>query len=551
MHKNYFLFKAQTLWLKAKINDSVIEECFTHQKSELVLKIKSTESLFLRISIDPSHPYILLSKSRNIKGSKVQLFKELNGQTINDIKIENYDKIITIQSEQFQLISIFYGRSPNIILTDLDKTEIARFKKNQLAQAKINTVEKLFPSKLQLEDIEYLIQQNLELNIIEFLSRHINGFNFVLARECCYRSNIKFDHIVQKLSVTQVVEFFRQIAHLESEFQNPKPIIYFDNEIPKHLTITDIKYLKKNYHPKTYQTINEAWKTYIRQSLETHNIEKIVNKSKSLLKKRIDYLKSSIKKIEEFEKLDERKFLSELKGNLLLTFINEIPRGAKSVELENIFSENKELVQIKLNPAKNIQDNAQKYFEKFKDIDTQKDRINNRKSVLSNELKSLTNIQDNYSNVNSQKDALKLQELLVRKNLFQTARDDDSKKENLEHSFRNIVLYNKWNVFIGKNNLNNDLLTFKFARKFDWWFHAQGVPGSHTILRLKNKDEIPPMNIIEYVASLAAYHSFAKHSSSVPVNYTRVRYVRRIKNANPGTVSVLQHKTIFVDPKNL
>ena len=124
MHKNYFLFEAQTLWLKAKIKDSVIEECFTHQKSELVLKIKSTEGLFLRISIDPSHPYILLSKSRNIKGSKVQMFKELNGQSINDIKIENYDKIITIQSEQFQVISIFYGRFPNIKIKNLYKTEI-------------------------------------------------------------------------------------------------------------------------------------------------------------------------------------------------------------------------------------------------------------------------------------------------------------------------------------------------------------------------------------------------------------------------------------------
>ena len=551
MYKNYYLFKAQALWLQERIKDSVIEECFTHQKSELVLKLNADEDLFLRISIEPSHPYILLSKSRNIKGSKVQLFKELTGQKINEIKIDNYDKIVTVKSNQFQLISVFYGRSPNIILKNPENSEIARFKKAQIIQTKIEPVEKLFPEKLQLKDFIKLIQQNLDLNVIDFLSRYISGFNFFLAKECCFRSNIEFDTLVNSIDNEVLENLIIQIVKLESEFHNPKPIIYFDNEIPKHLSITNMQHLEIIYQPKIYQTINEAWKTYIRQSLETQYLEKTIKQSKSALIKRIDYLESSLKKVEEFEKLEERKVLSELKGNLLLTFLNKITRGTKSVKLENIFSVKKELIEIKLNPAKSIQENAQKYFEKFKDIDTQKDRIRNRKSQLVNELKSLIGIRDRSSNINSQKEALKLQELLVQKNLIQDIKKNDTKNDNLEHSFRKIVLLDKWNIFIGKNNLNNELLTFKFAHKFDWWFHAQGVPGSHTILRLKNKDEVPPPNIIENVAALAAFHCSAKHSRSLPVIYTQVRYVRRIKKANPGTVSVLQHKTIFVDPKNL
>ena len=102
MYKNYYLFKAQTIWLQERIKDLVIEECFTHQKSELVLKLNADEDIFFRISIEPSHPYILLSKSRNIKESKVQLFKELSGQKINEVSIDNSDKIVSVKSDKYQ-----------------------------------------------------------------------------------------------------------------------------------------------------------------------------------------------------------------------------------------------------------------------------------------------------------------------------------------------------------------------------------------------------------------------------------------------------------------
>ena len=95
------------------------------------------------------------------------------------------------------------------------------------------------------------------------------------------------------------------------------------------------------------------------------------------------------------------------------------------------------------------------------------------------------------------KEAQNLQELLIQKNLLQSSPDDTSKNKISEHKFKKNVLAERWDVFIGKNNLNNDLLTFGFAHKYDWWFHAQSVPGSHTIIHLNNRDEIPPKNIIE------------------------------------------------------
>ena len=551
MYKNYYLFKAQTIWLNDQINASSILECFTFQKSELVLRIEKEEEYFLRISINPSQPYIVLSKSRNIKESKVNLFNELIGQKIEYLEINKSDKIIKIKTESYQMKSIFFGRTPNIILNDLNNNQTTQFKKEYDKHVIQESSTKLNPNTLQAVQLIELMRSFKDIDIIKFLSRNINGYNYVIAKECCFRSQIDFNDDVSTLTENQCNILHDNIIKIDSEFNNPQPIVYYDNELPKHLVISKMEHLEKDFQPKLFRSINEAWKTFIRQSIKTKTIDKIVNHCYFFLNNRINYLNKTIDKIEKFEKLEERKILSELKGNLLLTFLKKVPRGAKSVELENIFSEKKELILIKLNPAKSVPDNAQKYFEKFKDIDIQKERIINRKSALKNELASLLEINSKYANINSQKEAIKLKELLIQKNLIHSSRIESSNHEISEHKFRKIILENKWNVFIGKNNVNNDLLTFSFAHKYDWWFHAQGVPGSHTIIHLMKKEEVPPKNIIEEVASLAAFHSSAKHSSGVSVIYTQVRYVKRIRKANPGTVNVLQHKTIFVEPKNL
>lgn len=551
MYKNYYLFKSQTSWLRSKIKKYIILECFTYLKSELILRINLKEEYFLHISIDSSHPYLFLSNARNIKESKVSLFKDLNGQIINDILIDDSDKIVTILTDKFELKSIFYGSVPNIILNDNKKIEISRFKKDKSPISIEDKTFQISPKILQLDSFLTLSKKNIDLNIVKLISRNINGFNYTLAREACFRSNIHFDSFFKDLSKEDIPLLISNINMIYSEVNSPKPLIYFNEEYPKFLSIIELKHIEKNLQSKDYETLNEAWKYFTRQSIKLKSIENLTRHFKNVLSKKTDYLQSTLAKIQEFEKLEERKEVSELKGNLLLTFINKIPPGSKSVELINIFSDDNEKITIKLNPAKSVQANAQKYFTKFKDIDIQKNRINNRKSVLIKELESLIMIQKQFEQINSDKDAIRFQDILMQKNLIQSEPAKKLKIENKEKAFRNIVLNGKWNVFLGKNDQNNDLLTFNFAHKYDWWFHAQGIPGSHVILRLNNKDENPPSHIVTEVASLAAFNSSAKHSTAVPVIYTQVRYVKRIRKANPGTVSVLQHKTIFVEPKNL
>lgn len=114
--------------------------------------------------------------------------------------------------------------------------------------------------------------------------------------------------------------------------------------------------------------------------------------------------------------------------------------------------------------------------------------------------------------------------------------------------FRRYLIDGKWEAWVGRNNKENDLLTHKASHTRDIWFHAQGVSGSHVILRTSGKPELVPKTVLEKAAGLAALHSKARHSSLVPVIYTERRYVRKPRKAPVGTAVCLQEKSIFTEP---
>jgi predicted ribosome quality control (RQC) complex YloA/Tae2 family protein len=219
------------------------------------------------------------------------------------------------------------------------------------------------------------------------------------------------------------------------------------------------------------------------------------------------------------------------------------------VELKNIFSEKSENVLIKLDPKLSVHDNAAKYFSKYKNIEKMKTDIVSKKDTYSEELKYWKNIYDDSKKFDSLKKVEQLKQVLIQKGVLNRG-DSSGRSTKLDKTaFNRLILESKWEILIGKNAKNNDLLTFKFAHKYDLWLHAQGVPGSHVIIYLSDKNIEPPMAVIEKAAGIAAYFSAAKTSSTVPVNYTKVRYVRKPRKAQPGTVLISHSKTIFVEPK--
>jgi len=126
---------------------------------------------------------------------------------------------------------------------------------------------------------------------------------------------------------------------------------------------------------------------------------------------------------------------------------------------------------------------------------------------------------------------------------------DKKGKEDGSIKFKHYIIEGKYNVYVGKDSKNNDLLTTRFAKQNDYWFHARSVSGSHVILRVENIKEVIPKNVLKKTASLAAYHSKAKTAGIVPVAYTFKKYVVKKKNMPIGTVHLLKENVLLVKPE--
>lgn len=548
MHRNYFLFERQIHSLNKRLQSYTISECFTHRKDELVINLKSDEDFFLRIGLNPQTPYLLLYKAQVIKDPRIHFFKELNGKKTENIKIVPYDKIVYIIVQDFVLKCVFFGRDQNVILLDSQDTIIQTFKKTNksLIPHLTDTPDQILSPKNLLNVDRTKIKQNLK----SFIMKRIGGFNKLLSEELCFRTNLNPESILSELRDVQWKSITQSIVKIMDELNHEECYLYEHPHNPNVLSLIELKHVPDDYNIVIYHDVNTAWKQFIYRFQQKNNLERILNRSRKKIDRRIKYLEKTLKKISDFKELEGKKKLSELQGHLLQTFSSEIKKGIELVKLKNIYSTKEEYISVKLNPKLSIQENALKYFNKYKNINEQKKGLRIKRDTYTDELNYWKKMYHDTEKIDNLKKAENLEQILFQKKLIQKERTVKKTDSVLDiSSFYRLLLKQQWEILIGKSAENNDLLTFKYARKYDIWLHAQGVSGSHVVIRVPDKSQKPPMDIIEQAASAAAFFSSAKNSSTVAVNYTEVRYVRKPRKAPPGTALISNAKTIFVEPK--
>ena len=202
------------------------------------------------------------------------------------------------------------------------------------------------------------------------------------------------------------------------------------------------------------------------------------------------------------------------------------------------------MIKIKLDDKLSPQKNADRFFEKAKDSKIhygKSIKIYRNSTIEFEKLKSIQN--ELQKEINEERIGEIMKELKIK--------PDESRiiNDNTEIKFKHYLVDGKYHVFVGKDSQNNDLLTTRFAKQNDFWFHARSVSGSHVVLRVENLKEAIPKSILKKAASLAAYHSKAKTAGLVPVSYTYKKYVIKRKGMPIGQVSLLKEETLIVKPE--
>ena len=550
MHNNYYLFKLQVAELKPQICGSTINKAFTFRKDEIVFELKKDEVQYLYFGINAANPYLLLKPSISRKKPFIELFAGLSGQSIKDIFIIPFDKTVYLDLDDYIVNAVFFGRGANLYLKDKAGGFVDSFKKN-IHEITYEFKEQKDFTAVSKIDLQQLINHNKGETLKKFLQNNFGAINNILLDEICRRSGTaKTINIEPHPQFTD--KLFSAFQSLSKEFHDNNFYIYSTISGPK---ITPFKFADLSEESAKYEkfdSLNKAWDYFIYKNTIQREINREKNICLSAIQRRKKYLQRVIEQIEYNKDIEKKHKEAVLKGNLLITNKIRIKPYISKVTLKNIYSDTLEDIEIKLNPKKTVVENANIYFNKYKDIAGIKEKWEVRKQTVTAELKDIIKLENDIEKTYDINKINRFKDQLAAMHILQGGYSKNTQVQNLlKYSFNRMILENTWEIFIGKNGKNNDLLTFTFAHKWDIWMHAQGVPGSHLIIRIPNKNSNPPRSVIEKAAQMAAYHSKAQHSGLVPVIYTYVKYVHRVRKADPGTVSVQNEKVIFVKPVNI
>ena len=231
-------------------------------------------------------------------------------------------------------------------------------------------------------------------------------------------------------------------------------------------------------------------------------------------------------------------------GDLLHANLYRIERGARFADVENFYDENGGTMRIRLNPAISPAANAQKYFKDYQKAKTAETVLAEQIEKGRTELAYLESVADSVERAETERELAQIREELTEQGYLRRPKGKQPRQAQLPP--KEFQSTDGFAILVGRNNRQNDRLTLKTAAKTDVWLHTKDIHGSHVIIRAEGQ----PVSetAIRQAAALAAYHSKARESTNVPVDYTLVKNVSKPAGAKPGMVIYVRNKTVYVDP---
>lgn len=511
-----------------------ISKIYQVSNYELLLTIRANKQNYkLLLSSHPMYARVQCTKLEYTTPSTpntltMLLRKHLDGGFIKNIEQIECDRIckITIQSynELGDLVTYYLyieimNKHSNIILCNHDHKMIDCIKR---ISPSMNSKRFLQPgATYQLPPID-------SSKVNPFTSEHIEtmhyttvytGFSPLLSNEMTYRMQ-------HGQSYKEIMEEISQSNHLYCTLSNNK----------QYFHIIPMLHLQKEY--TTFELFDGL--DHYFQDIDT--VERIKQQTANLVRyvqNEYQKNKTKLQKLEQSLETSSNREMYRIKGDLLFSNLHSFNKGDIKVEVFN-FYDNTTLT-IDLDPKMDQKNNAKKYYHKYQ-------KAKNAIIHLEEQIK-LTHIEMNYfdslqtlllyANVN---DALEIKEELIQLGYIKNKQKE--KKKKALPKYHTYITPNDIEILVGKNNLQNDYITFKAASRYDTWFHVKDMPGSHVVVKAQDLDE----QTMRIACNIAANFSKAKNSSSVPVNYTLVKNIKKISGGKLGQVIIDQQKTMYIDP---
>ncbi len=553
---------------------SKVDKIHQPTKDELVLLLRQRSgSRKLLISASANNPRIGSIEEAPENPPNPPMFcmlmrKHLGSAVLRDIRQEGMDRLLYLdfdcvteigQKTEMTLCLELMPKHANIILINskgliLDAVKRIDFSKSEVRQILPSLAYEKPPvqDKLSLldSDAKEIINKALtreNMKSADALLSVAQGFSPLMAREVteyAFSSDVKLKDFTEG-NLKKLEEKLEEIKKMLEEGKHRAGILVDDDEKPADFSFMPIFQYGSLYRFMAYEDLSLLLENFYRQR---DNLERARQRSEDLSKLISNAIARTARTLalrrEELSKSEDREKL-RIFAELISANQNSLERGAPFYELENYYDDNKP-VRIPADPAISPVANSQKYYKAYRKAKNAQLMLGDLIEKAQAELLYLETVEEALQRAKSQAEVDEIRAELVEsgfaKRKAKRGRKDPKPLPPLEYRSSE-----GFKILVGRNNSQNDKLTFKIARKGDMWLHVQNIPGSHVIIVSENA-EIPE-NTLLCAAQIAAYHSAGRDSSKVPVDYTEVSNVKKPPGALPGKVIYKNHKTVIADPK--
>ena len=504
-------------------------------------------------------PMFCMVLRKHISGGKITTITQPDFERIAEIRIEALDEMGD-RSEKILLIEIM-GKHSNIMLLDasgkvLDAIKHVPFSVSAVRPILPNAVYSRPPSQGRVNPLESAKNPQVFFDALsnEQIQKAIykshNGISPILATEICNRANIAPEAIVGTMSDADKSRLHGAFSDAMAKVAaNDFNCAIYWSEAGKAVDLAALKLsIYEQHRAEAFDSPSLMLETFYARRDEAYRIsQKTADMRKLITMHQERCRKKSIvydKTLDEIKNRDDLR----IKGELLTAYLYMVEQGAKTFTAQNFYDDNKPF-EIPLDPALTATENAQKYFKQYNKQKRTHAALQEQITKNQDDLTYLDSVASAMETVTDEADIAEIRAELAEQGFVKKRTSSKNKKAAKPAKPLHYTSSDGFDIYVGKNNTQNDYLTLRMAKSSDIWFHTKDIAGSHVILVTGNKQ--PSEAAILEAANLAAFNSRARTSSQVPVDYVARKHVRKPTGAKPGFVIYDHHKTIYVTPREV
>lgn len=562
--------------LVEELNQSVLNMKITKiaqpENDELLLTCKGKEGQKrISISASASLPFLYLTEENKTSPLQAPTFcmvlrKHIAGGRIMKISQPHMERIIDIEIEHLNemgdlcrktLVIELMGKHSNIIFCDEYGTIIDSIKRVSSAVSSLREVlpgkpyfipstqkNKYNPLAVTAEQI-YEILSPLPTTVTKAVYTSFSGISPLAASEIAFRAGLDGDQPIASLTEEKIRHLCNHAAWFFEEIKEKRfhPVIVRKGKQPVEFSALELTM----YSDLTLEHFDSISRTLEVFYAERNAYNRIHQKSADLRHVVATALERTVKKYELQQKQmkdSAKRDKYKLYGELLNVYGYNLAPGSKELVCENFYDNNKE-IHIPLDPTLDARENSKKYFERYGKLKRTAEALTIQLAESKARMDHLSSIQNSLDIAVDAEDLVQIREELAEYGFIKKHRN--GKKEKIKSKPFHYISSDGYDIYIGRNNYQNDELTFKFANGNDWWFHAKGMPGSHVIVR-NDKEGPMPDRVFEEAGKLAGFYSKGRESDKIEIDYLQKKNVKKPAGSAPGFVVYYTNFSLTIHP---